>query len=81
MMGGRQARMGAMADGRLAYLKGELNITEAQSEAWNGYADAVKARVDVMQDMRQHDGHDAEGQRHRGGWMPASRACRRWSRR
>ena len=53
MMGGRQARMGAMADGRLAYLKGELNVTEAQTEAWNGYADAVKARVDVMQNMRQ----------------------------
>jgi hypothetical protein len=53
MMTGRQARMGAMVDGRLAYLKGELNITDAQSEAWNGYANAVKGRVDVMQGMRQ----------------------------
>jgi hypothetical protein len=45
--------MGAMVDGRLAYLKGELNIADAQSEAWNGYASAVKGRVDVMQGMRQ----------------------------
>jgi hypothetical protein len=53
MMAGRQARMGAMVDGRLAYLKAELNITDAQSEAWNGYANAGKGRVDVMQGMRQ----------------------------
>ena len=53
MMGGRQARMSAMVDGRLAYLKGELKITDAQIEAWNGYAEAVKARVNIMQGMRQ----------------------------
>ena len=53
MMGGRQAKMGAMADGRLAYLKGELDITGAQTEAWNGYVEAVKGRVDTMQGMRQ----------------------------
>ena len=53
MMGGRQAKMGAMADGRLAYLKGELDITSAQTEVWNGYAEAVKSRVATMQGMRQ----------------------------
>jgi hypothetical protein len=53
MMAGRQVRIGAMVDGRLAYLKGELSITDAQSEAWNGYANAVKGRVDVMQGMRR----------------------------
>lgn len=52
MMGGPD-RMGAMVEGRLAYLKGALGITEAQTEAWNGYAEAVKARVEVMQSMRQ----------------------------
>lgn len=52
MMGG-PARMGAIVDGRLAYLKGELNISDAQMDAWNGYAEAVKSRVDVMQRMRQ----------------------------
>jgi LTXXQ motif family protein len=53
MMAGRQPRMVAMVDGRLAYLKGALNITDAQNVAWNGYADAVKARVEIMQGMRQ----------------------------
>lgn len=42
-----------MVDGRLAYLKGELDITDAQNEAWEGYVDAVKGRVGVMQGMRQ----------------------------
>ena len=53
MMASRQAGMSAMVDGRLAYLKGALNITDAQIETWNGYANAVKARVDIMQGMRQ----------------------------
>lgn len=52
-MMGRQARMGAMVDGRLAYLKSELNITDAQAEAWAGYAQAVKGRIDAMQSRRQ----------------------------
>ena len=47
------ARMGAMAEGRLAYLKAELKISDAQKAAWKEYADAVKARVAVMQTMRQ----------------------------
>jgi hypothetical protein len=50
-MMGDQPRMGAMVDGRLAYLKGELGITDAQTKAWDAYAAAVKARVDLMQDM------------------------------
>ena len=45
--------MGAMAEGRLAYLKSELQITSAQEAAWQGYADAVKARVATMQGMRE----------------------------
>ena len=48
MMGG-QPRLGAMIGGRLAYLKSELAITEAQTEAWNGYAEAVEARIESMQ--------------------------------
>jgi hypothetical protein len=52
-MMGRQAKMGAMVDGRLAYLKSELNITDAQAEAWTGYAQAVKGRLDAMQSKRQ----------------------------
>lgn len=52
MMGSRGG-MGAMASGRLAYLKAELKITDAQEEAWKGYAEAVKDRVSVMQGMHQ----------------------------
>ena len=44
-------RMGAAVDGRLAYLKGALEITEAQNEAWSAYVEAVKARIDGMQSM------------------------------
>lgn len=52
MMGG-QPRMGAMAKGRLAYLKSELNITDAQQAAWKEYSDAVTDRVGVMRGVRQ----------------------------
>lgn len=52
-MMGRQPGMGAMVDGRLAYLKSELKITDAQTDAWNEYAEAVKGRVGAMQDMRE----------------------------
>ena len=52
MMGGGHMRMGAMAEGRLAYLKSALEITDGQTEAWNGYAEAVRGRVTKMQEMR-----------------------------
>ena len=42
---------GPMMEGRLAYLKAELGITEAQASAWDGYVSAVKARGDAMQGM------------------------------
>jgi len=53
MMGARQARMAAVVDGRLAYLKGELGITDAQKDAWEAYAKAVHDRVDQMQDLHR----------------------------
>lgn len=49
MMGTQQSNMSAMADTRLADLKGKLKITGPETEAWNSYADAVKARVETMQ--------------------------------
>jgi hypothetical protein len=52
-MMGPGSRMGTVVDARLAYLKGELAITEAQTEAWNAYAEAATTRVDVMQGMRE----------------------------
>lgn len=52
MMGpGMMMGSGPMMEGRLAYLKAELGITEAQAEAWNGYVNAVKARASTMQGM------------------------------
>jgi len=52
MMGpGAMMNFGPMMEGRLAYIKAELGVTEAQTSAWNDYASAVKARGTAMQDM------------------------------
>jgi hypothetical protein len=52
MMGpGMMMGYGPMMEGRLAYIKAELGITDAQTEAWNGYVSAVKARATTMQGM------------------------------
>lgn len=52
-MMGRQPRMGALVEGRLAYLKGELNITEEQKPAWDAYVSAITGRVETMQSLHQ----------------------------
>ena len=52
MPSGNQEKMGVLADSRLAHLETELNITDAQADVWKVYAEAVKARVTVMQGMR-----------------------------
>jgi hypothetical protein len=49
---GDQEQMGALAELRLAHLKTELKITDDQADVWKAYAEAVKARVTVMQGMR-----------------------------
>jgi hypothetical protein len=51
-MAGSQEMMGAIAESRLTQLKVELKITDAQADVWKAYADAIKARADVMQGMR-----------------------------
>ncbi len=52
MMGhGMMMDSGPMMEGRLAYLKAELAITDAQTAAWESYAAAVRARGTVMQGM------------------------------
>jgi hypothetical protein len=48
---GMMMGQGPMMEGRLAYLKAELRITDAQVAAWDGYVSAVKARGDTMQSM------------------------------
>jgi LTXXQ motif family protein len=52
-MMGQGAGMAAMADRRLAKLKDELKITDAQTQAWSVLAEAVKGRAEVMQSMRK----------------------------
>jgi hypothetical protein len=44
MMGGGQAMMPfAHIEGRVAFLKAELAITDAQAPQWNAFADALRA--------------------------------------
>ena len=58
MMGGpgRMGMMGMMAmadhvEGRIAFLKAELNITEAQMTQWNAFADASRENARRMSGM------------------------------
>lgn len=58
MMGSgmKQMMMGAGAghtEGRLAFIKAELKITDAQTSQWNAFADAVRANAAAMADMRR----------------------------
>jgi LTXXQ motif family protein len=38
-------------EGQLAYVKAELGITDAQREAWDAYANAIKSRATTMEGM------------------------------
>jgi hypothetical protein len=52
MMGpGMMMNFDPMMEGRLAYMKAELGVTEAQTSAWDDYVKAVKARATTMQGM------------------------------
>jgi hypothetical protein len=44
----------AVIEGRLAFLRVALGITETQSSAWNAYADAVRNHAGQMQDSLHH---------------------------
>jgi hypothetical protein len=44
---------GPMMEARLAYIKADLAITEAQTAAWDGYADAVRARRSTTETKRE----------------------------
>lgn len=50
MMG---ARSGEHVEGRLAFLKTELKITQAQGPQWTAFADAVRANAKSMTGMHQ----------------------------
>jgi len=61
MMGGGCPMMGMMMGGdmpmhrkgRIAFLKAELAITDAQGKVWDAYAEALKKNMQSMQDMRK----------------------------
>jgi hypothetical protein len=48
-------------DGRLAYIKAELKITEEQTAAWRAFADAMRASAETHNEMMQsmHADNDA----------------------
>ena len=53
-MAGMMQMMGNMADhveGRIAFLKTELKITDAQQPLWNAVADAMRASTKDMAEM------------------------------
>ena len=57
MMGMRQMMMGqnimaGHVEGRIAFLKTELKITEAQSPQWNQFAEALRTNARRMTEMR-----------------------------
>ena len=56
------AAMAGHVEGRLAFLKAELKITEAQLPLWNAVADAIRANAKGMTEMMS------------GGMMGASQA-------
>jgi hypothetical protein len=51
MMGGTDAS--AFTEGRIAFLKAELGVTDAQKSAWEAYAAALKKNLEGMQGTRQ----------------------------
>ena len=62
MMGGGCPMMGMMArdgaapsfaEGRIAFIKAELAITDAQTSVWDAYAAALRKNLDSMQSMRK----------------------------
>jgi LTXXQ motif family protein len=52
-MMGADGQASTFIDGRLAFLKAELAITDAQKAAWDTYADATKGNLESMRGMWQ----------------------------
>jgi hypothetical protein len=57
MMGMMGPGMGGMAtidriEGRIAFLRTELKITDAQASAWNGFADALRTNAKKLAEVR-----------------------------
>jgi hypothetical protein len=60
MMGGMMGQHGGMGmpfehtEGRIAFLKAELGITDAQTAQWNTLADALRANAKIHRTMHEH---------------------------
>jgi LTXXQ motif family protein len=54
MMGAGSAGMATIdrVEGRIAFLRAELNITETQATAWNAFADALRANAKKLGEVR-----------------------------
>src|SRR4029434_2294118 len=39
-------------EGRIAFLRAELKITDAQANAWNGFAEALRANAKKLGELR-----------------------------
>jgi hypothetical protein len=50
MMGGSNP---SYAEGRIAFLKAELSVTDQQKDAWDAYAAAIRKNLAGMQNMRE----------------------------
>lgn len=53
----RMGMMGGMAtidrvEGRIAFLRAELKISDAQADVWNGFADALRANAKKLAEVR-----------------------------
>ena len=70
---------GPAVQGRLAYVKAELGITDAETAAWDGYASAVNARVTTMQGMHADMMQAMQTGSAILAWMRISRPWRAWS--
>lgn len=53
MMAGNPAMMADHVEGRLAFLKTELKITDAQTPQWTKFAEAMRATAGAMNGMHQ----------------------------
>jgi hypothetical protein len=60
MVGGMMGQHGGMGmpfehtEGRIAFLKAELGITDAQTAQWNTLADAMRANAKIHRTMHEH---------------------------
>lgn len=51
-MMGRNGDASTFAEGRIAFIKAELAITDAQKDVWDAYAAALRKNLESMQQMR-----------------------------